>query len=75
MIPAYSRTRQHHAVGMERRGCDGGVADVVQEAAIWLEGIEEGAVDVEDVDVVAFCAADITLAVSNTQFKVGAIKS
>lgn len=51
------RTRQHHAVGMERHGRNGRGAAVVQEAGVGLDAVEEGAVDVEEIDVVAFGAA------------------
>lgn len=51
------RTRQHHAVGMERHGRDGRGAAVVQEAGVGLDAVQEGAVDVEEIDVVTFGAA------------------
>lgn len=46
MVAIERRASKHHAMGMERRGRDGGGADVMQEAAVWFEGIKEGAVDV-----------------------------
>ena len=54
---AQRRARQHHAVRVEGHGGDGRGAAAVQEAAVGLDGVEEGAVDVEDVDVVVVGAA------------------
>ncbi len=42
---------------MERHGRNGRGAAVVQEAGVGLDAVEEGAVDVEEIDVVAFGAA------------------
>ena len=56
MAPTHGCASQHHAMGVERRGRDRGTADAMQEAAVGLQGVEEGAVDVEDVDVMAFGA-------------------
>lgn len=51
------RARQHHAMGMKRHGRNRRRAAVVQKAGVGLDAVEKGAVDVEEVDVVAFGAA------------------
>ena len=56
MIAILGRTSEHHAMGMKRRGRNGRGAGIMQETGVRLEGIEEGAIDVEEIDVVALGA-------------------
>lgn len=46
--------REHHAVGMKGSGSDGVEARVLEEAAVRLYSIQEGAIDIEDIHGVAF---------------------
>lgn len=57
MIAIQRRTSQHHLMRVERRRRDGGGAVVLQEIArVRLQCVQERAVEVEDVYVVAFGA-------------------
>ena len=53
MIAILSRASEHHTMRVKRRGRDRGGAGTVQETGVRLEGIEEGAIDVEEIDIVA----------------------
>lgn len=57
VIITQGRTSELHVMGMKRRGGDGRGAVMLQEAGVGLDAVEEGAVDVVEVDAVAFGAA------------------
>lgn len=52
MIIVKRRAGQHHAVGVEGCGRDGSRAVMLQEARIWFDAVEEGAINIKDVDLV-----------------------
>ncbi len=47
---------QHHPMRMERRRRDRRRTSLLEEARVRLQGVEESAVEVEDIDVMPFGA-------------------
>lgn len=57
MAVTQRRTSQHHAMWMERRGCDCAGSIWMEEAGVWFNAVDQSAIHIEDVDIVTFGAA------------------